>query len=65
MDDHQFFQLDAGCLRLAIGRRQPAAALIHFMPGARRRTVMPRSPPPVNAFFQGFYRDSANALAAM
>ncbi len=56
VDDHQFYQLDAACIlwRLGDGSPPPADPLY-----ARR------SPPPVNAFFQRFYRETAAALAAL
>jgi Lhr-like helicase len=56
LDDHQFYQLDAACLlwRLGDGSAPPPDPLYSR-----------RSSPPVNAFFQRFYRESSVALAAM
>ena len=56
VDDHQFYQLDAACLlwRLGDGSAPPPDPLYSR-----------RSSPPVNAFFQRFYRESSVALAAM
>jgi ATP-dependent helicase YprA (DUF1998 family) len=64
VDDHQFFQLDAGCLlwRLGDGSAPPLDPLYARRTGADGYV---ETPPPVNVFFQGFYRDSANALAAL
>ncbi len=64
VDDHQFFQLDAGCLlwRLGDGSPPPLDPLYARRTGADGYV---ETPPPVNAFFQGFYRDSASALAAL
>jgi Lhr-like helicase len=64
LDDHQFYQLDAGCLiwRLGDGSPPPASPLY-----SRRATGRgySESAPPVNAFFQRFYRDAAVNLAAL
>jgi ATP-dependent helicase YprA (DUF1998 family) len=64
LDDHQFFQLDAACLlwRLADGSAPPLDPLYARRTGADGYA---ETPPPVNAFFQRFYRDSAVALAAL
>lgn len=64
LDDHQFFQLDAACLlwRLGDGSPPPLDPLYARRTGAGGYT---ETPPPVNAFFQRFYRDSAQALAAL
>jgi Lhr-like helicase len=64
IDDHQFFQLDAACLlwRLSDGSPPPLDPLYSRRMGA---TGYAETPPPVNAFFQRFYRDSAVALAAL
>jgi hypothetical protein len=64
LDDHQFFQLDAACLlwRLGDGSAPPLDPLYSRRAGADDYA---ETPPPVNAFFQGFYRDSAAALAAL
>ncbi len=64
LDDHQFFQLDAACLiwRLGDGSAPPLDPLYARRTGADGYV---ETPPPVNAFFQRFYRDSAVALAAL
>jgi hypothetical protein len=64
LDDHQFFQLDAACLlwRLSDGSAPPLDPLYARRTGA---VGYAETPPPVNAFFQRFYRDSAVALAAL
>jgi Lhr-like helicase len=64
LDDHQFFQLDAACLlwRLGDGSAPPLDPLYARRAGADGYV---ETPPPVNAFFQQFYRDSAAALAAL
>jgi Lhr-like helicase len=64
LDDHQFFQLDAACLlwRLGDGSAPPLDPLYSRRAGADGYA---ETPPPVNAFFQRFYRDSAAALAAL
>lgn len=62
IDDHQLFQLDAACLlwRLGDGSPPPLDPLY-----SRRSSVGGYSdaPPPVNSFFQRFYRSAATALA--
>jgi Lhr-like helicase len=55
-DDHQFYQLDAGCIVWRLGDGTPPPP----DPIYPRRTS-----PQVNAFFQRFYRESAAALAAL
>jgi ATP-dependent helicase YprA (DUF1998 family) len=62
IDDHQLYQLDAGCILwcLADGSPPPVDPL-YSRRAARRGYSEP--PPPVNAFFQRFYRDSAAGLA--
>ena len=64
LDDHQFFQLDAACLlwRLGDGSAPPLDPLYARRTGAEGYV---ETPPPVNAFFQRFYRDSAVALSAL
>jgi hypothetical protein len=64
VDDHQFFQLDAACLiwRLGDGSAPPLDPLYARRAGANGYA---ETPPPVNVFFQRFYRDAANALAAL
>jgi hypothetical protein len=64
IDDHQFYQLDAACLlwQLGDGTRPPADPIYsHHSNTSGYRSV----PPPVNAFFQRFYRESSAALAAL
>ena len=56
VDDHQFYQLDAACLLWRLGDGSPPPA----DPMYSRR-----SSPPVNAFFQRFYRESSAVLAAL
>ena len=59
LDDHQFFQLDAACLLWRLRRRQRRRRWTRFMPAAPGADGYAETPPPVNAFFQRFYRDSA------
>ena len=56
VDDHQFYQLDAACLLWRLGDGTPP------LPDPMYSR---RSSPPVNAFFQRFYRESSAALAAL
>ena len=71
LDDHQFVQLDAACLlwRLGDGSAPPLDPLYARRAGHAYRQAgadgYAETPPPVNAFFQQFYRDSAAALAAL
>ncbi len=62
VDDHQLFQLDAGCLlwRLGDGSPQPIDPVY-----SRRASGYSQTPPPVNAYFQNFYRQSAAVLASL
>lgn len=64
VDDHQFYQLDAACLqwRLSDGSPPPLDPIY-----SRRGTAAGyvATPPPVNAFFQRFYRQSAEMLAKL
>ena len=64
VDDHQFFQLDAGCLlwRLGDGSPPPLDPLYARRNGAGGYVD---TLPPVNLFFQRFYRDSASVLSAL
>lgn len=64
LEDHQFFQLDAACLlwRLGNGSAPPLDPLYARRAGGGGYGD---TPPPVNAFFQRFYRDSAADLAAL
>jgi ATP-dependent helicase YprA (DUF1998 family) len=64
LEDHQFFQLDASCLLWRLGDGSPPALdpLYSRRAGADGYA---ETPPPVNAFFQRFYRDPAAALAAL
>lgn len=63
LDDHQFFQLDTSCLLWKLGDGSPPP--LDPLYSRRTGSGYPETPPPVNAFFQGFYRDSAAALAAL
>jgi hypothetical protein len=56
LEDHQFYQLDAACLlwRLGDGCPPPPDPLYSR-----------RASPPVNAYFQRFYRESSAALASL
>lgn len=62
VDDHQFFQLDAACLlwRLGDGSPLPLDPIYSRRAGGHGYSA---APPPVNAFFQRFYREAATALA--
>jgi hypothetical protein len=64
LEDHQFYQLDAARLvwRLGDGSAPPLDPLYARRTGSDGYA---ETPPPVNAFFQRFYRDSATALAAL
>ena len=62
LDDHRPYQLDAACLRWRAGDGSPPAP----DPLYSRRASGPAysaSPPPVNSFFQRFYREAAARLA--
>jgi len=62
IDDHQLFQLDAARLLWCLGDGSPPP----IDPVYSRRAIgigYVETPPPVNEFFQHFYRDSAAALA--
>jgi hypothetical protein len=61
LDDHQFFQLDAACLLWRLGDGSPPP----LDPLYVRRAGDYAQPPPVNAFFQQFYRDTAAVLAGL
>ncbi len=63
-DDHQCYQIEAACLlwRLGDGSPPPPDPIYARRAGS---AVYPQTPPPVNAFFQRFYRDSAATLAAL
>ena len=64
VDDHQCYQLEAACLlwRLGDGSPTPPDPIYSRRAGS---AGYPQTPPPVNAFFQRFYRDSAATLAAL
>ena len=64
VDEHQFFQLDAACLLWKLGDGNPPPPDPIY---ARRATRVGYvdTPPPVNSFFQRFYRGSASALAEL
>ncbi len=64
VDDHQFYQLDASCVRWCLG--DGSARVLD--PLYSRRAGAPRyaaSPPPVNSFFRRFYQVAAASLAAL
>ncbi len=63
IEDHQFFQLDSACLLWRLGDGNPPPVDPMY---ARRAAGLGYSevPPPVNQFFQRFYREAAAALAA-
>src|SRR5262249_52031494 len=62
IDDHQLYRLDAGCILWCLGDGSPPPVdPLYSRRAARRGYSDP--PPPVNSFFQRFYRDSAAALA--
>ncbi|MFB3902265.1 MAG: DEAD/DEAH box helicase [Acidobacteriota bacterium] len=64
IDDHEFYQLDSACLlwRLGDGTPPPPDPVYSRRAGGAGYS---NAPPPVNAFFQRFYRESAGALAAL
>lgn len=62
VDDHQLFQLDAGCLLWCLGDGSPPPIDPVY---SRRASGYRQTPPPVNAYFQNFYRQSAAVLAAL
>ena len=64
VDDHQCYQLEAACLlwRLGDGSPTPPDPIYSRRAGS---AGYPQTSPPVNAFFQRFYRDSAATLAAL
>ena len=64
VDDHQFFQLDAACLRWRLGDGSPPPVDPMY---SRRASVHGYADvsPPVNAFFQRFYREAAATLATL
>jgi Lhr-like helicase len=64
VDDHQLYQLDAACLlwRPGDGSPPPPDPIYSRRAGS---VGYAHTAPPVNAFFQRFYRDSAAALAAL
>jgi ATP-dependent helicase YprA (DUF1998 family) len=64
VDDHQFYQLDAACLRWRLGDGTPPPTELFYT----RRAVhaaYAAVPPPLNRFFQRFYRESAAQLAVL
>jgi len=64
VDDHQFYQLDAACLRwcLGDGSAPPPDPLYSRRGGSQGYVAPPRT---VNAFFQRFYQVDAASLAAL
>jgi ATP-dependent helicase YprA (DUF1998 family) len=64
VDDHQFYQLDAACLRWRPGDgSQPPPDPLYVRRAAGAGYVAAETP--VNAFFQRFYRETAATLAAL
>jgi len=64
IEDHQFYQLDAACILWRFGDGSPP----QLDPMYSRRATghgYDQAPPPVNAFFQRFYREAAGALAML
>lgn len=64
LDDHQFYQLDSACILWRLGDGSPPP----LDPMYTRRSTgrgYSQAPPPVNAFFQRFYRETASALAEL
>lgn len=64
IEDHQFFQLDASCVRWEIGDGSPPPPDLIYSKRASGLGYT-ETPPPVNSFFQRFYSDSAAMLAAL
>jgi hypothetical protein len=64
VDDHQFYQLDAACLRWCLGDGSAPAPepLYSRRAGSRAYAVAARA---VNSFFQRFYQIEAASLAAL
>lgn len=64
IDDHQLYQLDASCILWRAGDGSPPPPDPLY---ARRASGggYVETPPPVNAFFQRFYREPTAALAAL
>ena len=64
VDDHQFSQLDAACLRWRLGDGSPPPVDPMY---SRRANIQGYAEvvPPVNAFFQRFYREAAATLATL
>ena len=64
IDDHQFYQLEASCLKWQLRDGTPPPIDLIYSKRARRLGYS-EAPPPVNSFFQRFYSDSAKTLAAL
>jgi hypothetical protein len=64
VDDHQLYQLDAACLLWRLGDGSPPPPDPIYSHRASSAGYA-HTAPPVNTFFQRFYRDSAAALAAL
>ncbi len=64
VEDHQLFQLDAACLVWRAGDGSPPPPDPIYSRRARGGGYAD-IPPPVNAFFQRFYREAAASLAAL
>jgi Lhr-like helicase len=64
VDDHQLYQLEASCILWRAGDGTPPSPDPLYSRRARGGGYED-PPPPVNRFFQRFYREPANALAAL
>jgi ATP-dependent helicase YprA (DUF1998 family) len=64
VDDHQFFQLDSSRVLWRLGDGSPPPLDPMYSRRAGRRGYAD-TPPPVNAFFQRFYREAAAQLAEL
>jgi Lhr-like helicase len=64
IDDHQVYQLDASCILWQAGDGSPPPPDPLYSRRASGGGYL-EMPPPVNAFFQRFYREPAEALAAL
>ncbi|MBI2502808.1 MAG: DEAD/DEAH box helicase [Candidatus Latescibacteria bacterium] len=64
VEDHQFFQLDAACLLWQLGDGSPPVPDPMYSRRAGGEGYV-TTPPPVNVYFQRFYRESATALSSL
>lgn len=64
IEDHQFYQLDAACILWQLGDGSPPTLDPMYSRRAGGQGYA-GTPPPVNAFFQRFYREAAAALAVL